>query len=398
MRSVFRAGTVLLFLATCIETGGCSSREAGEDGQEPTKPKVVVKAQPTRPRAQRPELRADGPEKLTVESPKGEVESPKVEEAEASSPADSGPSRFRADVLPDFAATYDNASGGVVKITTYARASLVRGETRLALGAGFFFGEAGDILTNAHVVSGGGRFEVETVDGRKASARLVGQDPLTDVALLHVDLDNPPQPLAVAPPDTLRPGMWVLAIGNPLGLEFSATKGIVSALNRTDVVWDGVGYWDFIQTDAAINVGNSGGPLVDESGAVVGICAAIDKEGRKIGFAIPIGTARIVAKHLKTYGKLRRAWLGIQILKLEGEIKVVGIYPDSPAQAAGFLPGDVILELDGEPIDEVQQLRWKIAIHDIDTDPLFKVVRQGKELWMEVQLTEAPDPAVTGRR
>ena len=281
-------------------------------------------------------------------------------------------------MLPDFARTYELAAPSVVKIFATRAGDGRRGGGVSAPGSGFFFGRAGEILTNAHQVAGAVGFEVETFDGRRATARLVGQDPLTDVALLATELAQPPPPLRAAPRESLRQGNWALAIGNPLGLEFSATRGIISALNRTDVLWDGVGYYDFIQTDVAINQGSAGGPLVDPEGRVVGICAALEADAQRIGYAIPISTAEVVADHLRSYGKLRRAWLGIQILRVEGQIVVVGVFPDSPGHVAGLEPDDVILQLDGEEADDVQQLRWKIAIHDVDSPALFEVLREGR--------------------
>jgi S1-C subfamily serine protease len=281
-------------------------------------------------------------------------------------------------VLPDFARTYELTAPSVVKIRAVGPAGTKSGAASPPPGSGFFFGRAGEILTNAHQVAGAVGFEVETFDGRKARARLIGQDPLTDVALLATELVDPPPPLPAAPRESLRQGNWVLAIGNPLGLEFSATRGIISALNRTDVLWDGVGYYDFIQTDAAINRGSAGGPLVDPGGLVVGICAALEADAKRIGYAIPISTAEVVADHLRSYGKLRRAWLGIQILRVEGQIVVVGVFPDSPGHVAGLEPDDVILQLDGEVAEDVQQLRWKIAIHDVDSPALLKVFREGR--------------------
>jgi serine protease Do len=300
--------------------------------------------------------------------------------------------------LPDFAATYERVAPSVVKISTYGKDPLNGTPTPLAMGTGFFFGSPGRILTNAHVVAGGSSFDVELFDGNRVPARLVGRDQLTDLALLAVSEAPAPAPLPPAPPESLAAGMWVMAIGNPLGLEFSATKGIISALNRTDVLWDRVGYWDFIQTDAPINVGNSGGPLVDVEGRVIGVCAAIEKHADRVGFAIPISTASVVASHIERYGKLKRAWLGIQIVRAENQLRVVGVYPDSPAHRAGFLPGDVILDLDGLPEEDVGRMRWKIAVHEIDRPATFRIDREGAEFFLTVQLAEADEVLAPDRR
>ena len=382
-------GSAGLLLASLLALSGCGNR-TGSTGQPEVKaPKVIVKAEP---------IRESLP--VTTIDPVGEAdivaESADVLPIGSQTPdvvVDSGgiSSSVEPGVLPDFAGIYTEVSPAVVKITTYGRVAPGPELGKIAMGTGFFYGAEGEVLTNAHVVKAGRRFEIETTDGRVSEARLVGQDPLTDLALLHVEMENPPRPLPGAPVASLRPGMWVLAIGNPLGLEFSASKGIVSALNRNDVLWDGVGYWDFIQTDAAINEGNSGGPLVDVRGRVVGICSAIEKGAHKIGFAIPVETAIIVSKHLKKYGKLMRAWMGIKILEVDGDVQVVGVYPDSPAIEAGFLPDDIILELDGEPARDVQQVRWRIAIHELDIPALFKVERDGMEIMLEVHLGKVED-------
>jgi len=282
----------------------------------------------------------------------------------------------------------------VVKVVVYDSRFFEPGPPEpLAMGTGFFFGRKGEILTNAHVIAGGLAFSVELWDGRSVFAQLVGADPLTDVALLRIGLDDPPPPLPRAPAKSIRTGMWVMAIGNPLGLEFSATKGIVSGLDRTDAAWDQVGYWDFIQTDAAINLGNSGGPLLDARGRVIGICTGLKEEAERIGFAIPLATAEVVAGHLERYGMLRRAWLGIQVEEEAGEVVVVGIYPDSPAQDAGLDLMDVILELDGAKVEDVGQLKWEIAVHDMDAPAVFKIVRDGRVAFVEADLQEAQEVA-----
>jgi serine protease Do len=293
--------------------------------------------------------------------------------------------------LPDFVATYKTALPAVVKVSAYGSVEdiLAQQPVPIAEGAGFFYNKPGQVVTNSHLVGGAMAFEVETPDGVVYLAELVGADPFTDVALLAVRGESLPRPLLPAPPGLLREGAWVMAIGNPLGLEFSATHGIISALNRTDVVWDDVGYWDFIQTDAALNQGNSGGPLLDVQGRVVGICTTSEEKGERIGYAIPMSTATVVLEHLEKYGQLRRGWLGIQTIEEEGQVVVVGLYPDSPALLAGFELEDVVLELDGKPVERVDKLRWLIAIHDLETAALFKVARGEEEFFVEVYLEPA---------
>lgn len=293
--------------------------------------------------------------------------------------------------LPDFATVFEVTVPSVVKISTYALMWGLNGpeEQPLAGGTGFFYGYPGEILTNAHVVADAWRIEVTLADGRTAPATLLGVETRTDLALLAVDLEAPPPSFTIMPEDEVKVGLWVMAIGNPLGFDFSASKGIVSAVNRTDVVWDGVGYWDFIQTDAALNQGNSGGPLVDRYGRLVGVCTAVDKEGQRIAYAIPVGMVDVMAHHLRNYGRLRRADLGVQIRDEDGRIAVVGVYPDSPAYLSGFKPGDIIVALDGEPPGSVPQMRWNIAIHSLEEPAQFELERDGIRLMVAVQLEPA---------
>lgn len=293
--------------------------------------------------------------------------------------------------LPDFATVFAATVPSVVKITTYTRVLAPDGpvEQPLTTGTGFFFGHPGEVLTNAHVVFDAERIEVTLADGRVAEGTLAGVETRTDLALLFVDLESSPPSLTIMPEDEVAPGIWVLAIGNPFGLDFSASKGIISAVNRSDVVWDGVGYWDFIQTDAAIHQGNSGGPLVDRYGRLVGVCTAVERQGQRISYAIPVGMVEVMAHHLRHYGRLRRADLGVRIHDDEGRIAVVGVYPDSPAYFSGFKPGDIIVALDGEPPGSVSQIRWNIAVHSLEEPAQFELERDGVRLMVAVQLEPA---------
>jgi serine protease Do len=289
----------------------------------------------------------------------------------------------------------------VVAITTYTLVWGLDGpeEQLLADATGFFFGYPGEIITNAHVVADAWRIEVTLADGRTAEASLLGLEALTDLALLKVEIDSPPPSLTIMAEDEVRAGLWVLAIGHPLGLEFSASKGIISAVNRTDVVRDSMGYWDFIQTDAAINQGNSGGPLVDRFGRLAGICTAVDKEGRRIAYAIPVGIVDVMAHHLRLYGRLRRAYLGIDVREADDGIAVTGIFPDSPAYFSGFKPGDIVVEFDGEIPESVTEFYWNVAIHSLEEPAEFELERDGVRLLVAVQLEPAAsDSGMLGRR
>ena len=192
--------------------------------------------------------------------------------------------------LPDFAALYAAAAPSVVALEVRAR-----GADRQ--GTGFFINSGGLALTSAHVVEDATTIIAVTHAGRLLPATVVGADRSSDLALLAVEGDDLPPPLPLATRDA-QVGEWVLVIGTPLGLAFSATRGIVSATGRSEAVWDPAGYADFIQTDAAINRGNSGGPLLGLDGAVLGIAAAIDPEADRISFAVPATMARVVALRL----------------------------------------------------------------------------------------------------
>ena len=297
-------------------------------------------------------------------------------------------------LLPDFAALYEKVLPRVVVIRATNEGgpgkALNRGVE--SMGTGFFFGPAGEVLTNAHVVSGFMHIEIETSEGKRYPATLVGADPLTDVALVRAQVENSTEPLQAAAPGSVVPGMWVMAVGSPFGLGFSATKGIVSAVNRTDVLWDSVGYQDFIQTDAPINRGNSGGPLVNQEGSVIGICTLIEAQANRIAFAVPMTTAVEVARHLREYGELRRAFLGVLLEEREEGLEVVGVGPDTPAFRANLRPGDRIVAMDGQPVEGLQPFRWRVAIRDTETPVTLTVRRANAETEVVVHLEAARDP------
>lgn len=287
--------------------------------------------------------------------------------------------------LPDFAAVYEKAAPSVVVIR------VTRPGGNEGLGTGFFFGRKGRVVTNEHVVRGGTHFRIQTYDGQMVSGSLIGADPGTDLALLKVVLPHPPRGLVPIPEGATRRGMWVLAIGNPLGLEFSATRGIVSAMNRGEEVWDSPGTWDFLQTDAAINRGNSGGPLVDTQGRVVGVAAALEANADRIAFAIPIDLTQEVVFQLERFGRLHRQWMGVQFERRAAGIHVSGIYPGSPAEEAGLRPGDLVLGLDGEGVADLSTLRWRIALHPQGLPALLVIRRGERDLEVEVKLEPEED-------
>ena len=256
-------------------------------------------------------------------------------------------------------------------------------------GSGVILDSAGHIATNHHVVKGMQEIIVQLLDGRTATAHLVGTDPDTDLAILKIELKNlPVMPLGRS--DTLRVGDVVLAIGNSAGLGQTVTQGIVSATGRSQL---GVALLEnFIQTDAAINPGNSGGALVSAAGELVGINTAVlnRAEGIEgIGFAIPVNLVRGVAGEIETKGRVLRGWSGVGLRGLPPSatdergrpvqgVQIIGFYTGSPAPAAGLRPGDVLTDLDGAPIKSVQDLLGAIARKSPGATVQVKAIRPGE--------------------
>jgi serine protease Do len=276
-------------------------------------------------------------------------------------------------------------------------------------GSGFIIDTQGHIITNNHVVSNADEINVTLPDGRVFKARTIGTDPETDVAVIQIDgKDLPTLPLGDS--DRLRVGDWAIAIGNPLGeLRGSVTVGIVSAQGRLNLnIYGGTpAYQDFIQTDASINFGNSGGPLCNIRGEAVGINTAINTSGQGIGFAVPINLAKHVAEQLVAHGSVRRAQLGVFLAEMTPEIAegfglagqkgvlIERLMPGSPAVQAGLQRNDVIVEFDGVAVTDMVKLRLRVA----DTSPgkqvSMVVLRQGKRIPVTVTL-EDKDKQVAG--
>lgn len=263
-------------------------------------------------------------------------------------------------------------------------------------GSGFIISADGYILTNNHVVGDADKVQVKLQDGRQYTAKIVGTDPPTDLAIIKIDEKDLPY-LRLGDSSRLEVGDWVLAVGNPFGLSHTLTAGIVSAKGRSGM---GINdYEDFIQTDAAINPGNSGGPLVDLDGEVVGINTAIfSRSGgyMGIGFAIPINMAKLIRPQLVEHGHVTRGRVGAYIqdmtpdlaeaFHLDGTegIVVARVMDDSPAQKAGLKQGDVILRLDGKKVDKVTRFRNRIAFTAPGTKVRLDIVREGKPKTVEV--------------
>jgi serine peptidase DegS len=274
-----------------------------------------------------------------------------------------------------------------------------------SLGSGVIVSASGTIITNQHVIAGADSIKVQIADGRIADARVVGQDPDTDLAVLHLSIGKLPT-MPMGRSDTLRVGDIVLAIGNPYGLSQTVTQGIVSATGRGQL---GLATFEnFIQTDAAINLGNSGGALIDAHGALVGINTAVLNRAagggapEGIGFAIPVNLVRGVMEQIIAHGHVIRGWLGLipQDLSDEqaaqlglidgGGVAVVNILVKSPAFDAGIRPGDVITRLGGEPIKSAQELVSRVAALNPGTNVEIQGRHGAKAFKLIVKVIERP--------
>lgn len=278
-------------------------------------------------------------------------------------------------------------------------------------GSGFIITQDGYILTNNHVVGDADRVTVKLLDGREFTAKTVGTDPPTDVAVIKIDAESLPV-LSLGDSDRIEVGEWVLALGNPFGLSHTLTAGIVSAKGRSSVgITD---YEDFIQTDAAINPGNSGGPLIDLLGKVVGINTAIySRNGggyMGIGFAIPVNMAKNIYTQLIEHGNVTRGYLGVTIQDLTAELAksfglndtkgvlVSQVMPDTPAEKAGMKQGDVIVSLDGKPVDTSASLRNEVAMTVPGTAIKVGVIRDGKKMTLNVKVEKMSEDMLTSSR
>jgi serine protease Do len=272
-----------------------------------------------------------------------------------------------------------------------------------SLGSGFVIDDHGFILTNNHVVENADEILVKLSDGKELKAKVVGRDAKTDLALIEIDGGNGLRTVPLGKSDDLKVGDWVLAIGNPFGLDNTVTAGIVSAIGRKI---DQGPYDNFIQTDAAINPGNSGGPLLNTRGEVVGINTAIfSRSGGNIGigFAIPISLAMEIVPQLKAKGRVTRGWLGVMIQRITPELAeslgvdgttgalVSEVVPDGPAAKAGIKQGDIIIEYDGTPVKDSTDLPRLVARTGVGSSVSVKVKRDDDEETFTVTVGELDD-------
>ena len=276
-----------------------------------------------------------------------------------------------------------------------------------SLGSGFIIDQQGYIVTNNHVVEGADEIKVLLRDKKEFDAKLVGRDPNTDIALIQIQGGRNFPIARIGDSDSLKVGEWVVAIGNPFGLQHTVTAGIVSAKGR--VLGSGP-YDDFIQTDASINPGNSGGPLINMKGEVVGINTAIVASGQGIGFAIPISLARGIVEQLKSSGEVTRGWLGVAIQDLSKELAeyyglkdgkgvlVTEVFSGDPADLAGIKAQDIILSVGGNPVGKTRDLTGLVAGLEVGESADIVVLREGKKRTFTVKIAKREEDKIFSRR
>lgn len=310
---------------------------------------------------------------------------------------------------------FNEAKNSVVYIEakTRERGSFGIRTVRTKSGTGFIIDKEGHIVTNEHVISGAFHVFITLYDGSEYTAKIIGTDALTDLAVLKIDAENL-EPARLGDSDNLRPGMLAIAIGNPYRLQHTVTSGIVSALNRTLESEKGYVIHGVIQTDAAVNPGNSGGPLLNSKAEVIGVTSAIFSTSggfEGIGFAIPINTAKSIASQIIENGKVIRPWLGITGITITPDIKkelgidtdgvlIIDVVPNSPADSAGLrgtfreglniFVGDIIIEAEGKRINNMEQLIEVITSKNVGDEFEIRYIRDGREFSAKIILGERP--------
>ena len=299
-------------------------------------------------------------------------------------------------------AAVEKVSPAVVNVEVRQAARRGRPGERRGGGSGFVFTPDGLILTNSHVVHSATRVEVTLSDGRRVPAHTIGDDPATDLAVIRIDAGGL-QAVALGDSKHLRPGQLAIAIGNPYGFQSTVTAGVISALGRSLRSYSGRLIEDVIQTDAALNPGNSGGPLVDSEGRVIGVNTATILPAQGLCFAIGINTAKFVASRLLRDGRIRRSWIGVSAqtvpihrrvvrfysLPQETGVVVLGVEERSPARTAGLREGDVIVALDEKPVAGVDDLHRLLTDAQVGARCTLTVIRHTERLAMPIVPEEA---------
>ncbi len=311
-------------------------------------------------------------------------------------------------------AAVDKTGSSVVRInssrTVTSRSSASRQQIARGTGSGFIVKSDGLVMTNAHVVDGADRVTVKLKDGREFTGQVVGEDKLTDVAVVKIQASNLPT-VTIGNSDQLRPGEWAIAIGNPLGLDNTVTAGIVSGIGRSS---SEIGAPDrrtnYIQTDAAINPGNSGGPLLNQSGQVIGINTAIIGGAQGLGFAIPINKAQQIANQLISKGSVDHPYLGVEMTDLSAATRdllngdrtlginvqtdrgalITNIIRNSPAAQAGLQKGDVIQTINGQSIASANDVQQAVEASTIGSNLSLQVNRSGQTVTLSIRPGEFP--------
>ncbi|MGQ9708141.1 MAG: S1C family serine protease, partial [bacterium] len=279
-----------------------------------------------------------------------------------------------------------------------------------SLGSGVIISADGYIVTNNHVISGYDNIIVKLSDGtvfKDKDVKVIGTDPQTDLAVIKINTTRQLTPIRYADPQSIRVGDWAIAIGNPYGFQNTVTVGVISAKGRTGIpLPEGPNRQDFIQTDAAINPGNSGGPLVNIRGELIGINTALSSPvgaNVGIGFAVPVNFVRLVAEQLVAHGKVIRGYLGVRPQEVTGKIKealklgegngvlISEVLANTPAASAGLQVGDVIVEVNGQPVKGVDEFRNLIASFKPGTEVVLIIIRAGRRLTKRVVLAEFPE-------
>lgn len=298
-----------------------------------------------------------------------------------------------------FADLSEAASPAVVNINAaLGQRSVFGGSSGLSQGSGFLVTSRGHVVTNNHVIESSSEVQVRLGDGREFTARLLGADPQTDLALLQIDVDEPLPFLPLGDSSRVRVGDWVIAVGNPFGLEHTVTAGIVSAIGRRGIRPEGRDLLaDFIQTDASINPGSSGGPLIDIHGNVVAVNTAINPRGNNVGFAIPINMVKALLPQLAA-GEVSRSWLGVAVDRVTPQLArerglerargalITRVTEGGPAAAAGMQVGDIVLQFNGQPVRDNFELPWLAAVAGVGSMVLVEVSRGETQVALTVEM------------